>query len=61
MKSIGLGLVDVLLAGCGADGAPFRPTASGGVSIGSNGVSTNTDVGVTNGALSLDLGQTVQR
>ncbi|MDB4213572.1 hypothetical protein N9741_01730 [Octadecabacter sp.] len=44
-----------LLAACGADGEPFRPTASGGVTIGTNGVSTNANVGATNGTFFLGL------
>jgi len=44
-----------LLAACGADGEPFRPTASGGISVGTNGVSTNANVGATNGTFSVGL------
>ena len=44
-----------LLAACGADGAPFRPTANAGVSIGTGGVSTNASVGATNGTFSMGL------
>ena len=60
-KMIGAGLVLVMLAACGADGAPFRPTASGGVTIGTNGASVNSNVGLTNGTVSLGLGQTIRR
>jgi hypothetical protein len=51
----------IVLAGCGADGAPFRPTASGGLTVGTNGVTANSNVGVTNGALTLGLGQSISR
>ena len=44
-----------LLAACGADGEPFRPTASGGISIGTDGVSTSANVGATNGTFSVGL------
>ncbi|MBT8411301.1 MAG: hypothetical protein KJP02_05830 [Octadecabacter sp.] len=45
----------VLFAACGADGAPFRPTADAGVSIGTGGVSTSASVGATNGTFSMGL------
>ncbi|MEJ6396881.1 hypothetical protein [Yoonia sp. 208BN28-4] len=51
----------IVLAGCGADGAPFRPTQSGSISVGTNGVSARTNVGVTNGTVSLGLGQSISR
>ena len=54
-----LGLV--MLAGCGADGAPVRPTQSGSITVGTNGISAQTDVGLTNGTLSLGLGQSISR
>ena len=45
----------VVLAACGADGEPFRPTASGGVTIGTTGISTTANVGATNGTVSIGL------
>lgn len=46
-----------LLAGCGADGEPFEPTASVGVGVNSRtGVSTEANVGATNGSFSFNLG-----
>ena len=57
MKSSVLLIVAVALVGCGANGAPLRPTSSANVSVGTNGVSAGTNVGVTNGAFSLNLGQ----
>ncbi|MEL6571747.1 MAG: hypothetical protein AAFQ64_08825 [Pseudomonadota bacterium] len=50
-------LVTLGLIGCGANGAPLRPTSSANLSVGTNGVSAGTNVGVTNGAFSLNLGQ----
>lgn len=61
MKFLMFGLVLAGLAGCGADGAPFRPTQSGSVTIGTGGVSAQTNVGVTNGTVSLGLGQSISR
>ena len=46
----------VLLAACGADDPPFRPTASAGVSIGTGGVSTTGSVGTTNGNVTIGVG-----
>lgn len=45
-----------VLAGCGADGAPFRPTANAGISIGTGGISTNCSVGTSNGNVSVSVG-----
>jgi hypothetical protein len=44
-----------LLAACGADGPPVRPTGTAGVSVGPNGVSTNASVGATNGTFSVGV------
>ena len=44
------------LACCGAAGEPLRPAASVGVSVGTNGVSTNANVSATQGPLTLSLG-----
>jgi hypothetical protein len=41
------------MAGCGAAGAPLRPTANLGLSIGSNGVQPSASVGATNGTFSV--------
>ncbi len=43
------------LSACGADGPPFVPTASTSVSVGTNGVSTSTSVGASNGTVSVGL------
>ena len=56
MKRIVLILTVVALAGCGADGAPFTPTANVGLSLGSNGVTTSTSVGASNGTVSVGVG-----
>ena len=49
-------LLLVVLAGCGADGAPFKPSANLGLSIGSNGVTTNASVGASNGPVTISIG-----
>ncbi len=56
MKRIVLILTVVALAGCGADGAPFTPTANVGLSVGTNGVSTGASVGASNGTVSVGVG-----
>ncbi len=56
MKHIALILTIAAVAGCGADGAPFTPNASLGVSVGSNGVSTGASVGASNGTVSVGVG-----
>lgn len=52
--SFSLGIL-VLLAACGADDPPFRPTGGVGVSIGTGGVSSNVGVGATNGTFSVGV------
>ena len=52
-----IAMLMLILAGCGANGAPLRPTSSANLSVGTNGVSAGTNLGVTNGAFSLNLGQ----
>ncbi|HKL68741.1 hypothetical protein [Salibaculum sp.] len=42
-------------AACGADAPPVKPTAGAGVSVGNAGVSTNANLGATNGILSVGL------
>jgi len=44
-----------ILAACGADDPPFRPTGGAGVTIGPNGVSTNASLGATNGTFNVGL------
>ncbi|MFQ1699470.1 hypothetical protein ACJ5NV_02630 [Loktanella agnita] len=56
MKPAVLILFASVLAGCGADGAPMRPSANVGMSVGSNGVSTSTVVGASNGTVSVGVG-----
>ena len=46
----------LLLAACGADAPPFRPTANFGLSVGSNGVTTSTSVAATNGTVTVGVG-----
>lgn len=51
-----LGLL-ALLAACGAEGAPFRPSTSLGIGVGSDGdVDVGGRFGVTNGTFSLGVG-----
>lgn len=46
-----------LLAACGADGEPERPTVNTGISVNSNGtVSTSTSMTVSQGNVSLTVG-----
>lgn len=56
MKPAVLMLFASALAACGADGAPMRPSANVGMSVGSNGVSTSTVVGASNGTVSVGVG-----
>lgn len=56
MKQIVLILVVASLAGCGADGAPMRPNANVGLSVGTGGVSTSASVGASNGTVSVGVG-----
>ena len=52
-----LALVGLLvLAACGADGPPARPSASMGVGIGDGGVSFGGGFGASNGTVSVGLG-----
>ena len=61
MKPLSLVILSLALVGCGANGAPLRPTTSANVSVGTGGVSVGTDVGLTNGTFSVGLGQTFSR
>jgi len=45
----------VIVAACGANDPPFRPTGNVGVSIGPNGVSPNVGIGATNGTFNVGL------
>ena len=56
MNRIAILLTVAALAACGADGAPFTPSANVGLSVGSNGVSTSTSVGASNGTVSVGVG-----
>ncbi len=50
-----LASLGTLLAACGADGAPVRPTGSVGVGVGSDGAFGTAGLGVTGGTFSLGL------
>jgi len=54
-------MAGLVLAGCGANGAPLRPTASTNLSVGTGGVSAGTNLGLSNGAFSVNLGQSLSR
>jgi len=56
MKLITMILTLAALAACGADGAPFKPSANVGLSLGSNGVTTGASVGASNGTVSIGVG-----
>ena len=56
MKRIFLVIGLMALAACGADGAPFVPTANLGLNIGPNGVTPGASVGATNGTVSVGVG-----
>ena len=56
MKKFALVMVVMGLAACGADGQPFTPNASLGVSAGSGGLTTGGTVGASNGAVSVGVG-----
>jgi hypothetical protein len=45
-----------VLAGCGADGEPIRPTAQANVGVGSHGVTGSVGTTLTRGNLSVGLG-----
>ncbi len=56
MKRIALILTIAALAGCGADGAPWTPSANLGLSVGTGGVSTGASLGASNGTVSVGVG-----
>jgi hypothetical protein len=55
MRRLAIPALLLLLAACGADAPPFRPTANFGLSVGSDGVTTSTSVEATNGTVSLGV------
>jgi hypothetical protein len=50
------GLTLILLAACGVEGAPVRPSLDAGVSITSGGIYPSASVGVNKGPVSLRVG-----
>lgn len=56
MKRIFLMIGLMILASCGADGAPFVPTANLGLNIGPNGVTPGASLGASNGTVSVGVG-----
>ncbi|WP_202903891.1 hypothetical protein [Halocynthiibacter namhaensis] len=57
MKRILLALITTAgLTACGADGAPIRPIAGVGVSVGTGGVSVGGSVGASVGGVNVRVG-----
>jgi hypothetical protein len=57
MKAVMIcGLSLILLAGCGVQGAPLRPSLDAGVSITPGGIHPSASVGVNKGPVSLRVG-----
>ena len=56
MKIVAALMAVVFLASCGADGAPIKPSASVGIGVGTNGVSTSASVGASKGNVSVSVG-----
>lgn len=48
-------LTIAFVAACGANDPPFRPTGNAGISIGTDGIRTNADIGATNGTFNVGL------
>lgn len=44
-----------LAVSCGAQSEPLKPTGSVGVSVGTNGVNTTTNLGLSNGNVSIGV------
>lgn len=55
MRAVGV-LALILLAGCGVDGEPIRPSLTTSISAGSGGVQTSTAVGMRSGPVSVLVG-----
>ncbi|WP_298837707.1 hypothetical protein [uncultured Roseobacter sp.] len=45
-----------LLAGCGVDGEPVRPTVNGGVTISNSGIYPSASIGLGRGPVSVRVG-----
>ncbi len=45
----------LLVAGCGVDGAPLRPSLNAGLSLGASGLAPSASVGVRKGPVSLGV------
>lgn len=45
----------VLVVSCGAQSEPLTPTGSVGLSVGTNGVNTSTNLGLSNGNVSIGV------
>lgn len=55
MKPIASMMIVAVLAGCGADGAPVRPTANLGLSLGPAGITPTASVGGTSGPVTVSV------
>ncbi len=56
MKHLAALPIIALLAACGADGEPVRPTYSTTIGVGQSGVHTHTSVGARKGNISVRIG-----
>ena len=57
MRLSGMVLLSVtLLAGCGVDGEPIRPSMTTSIGVGSGGVSAGTTMSATSGNTSISVG-----
>lgn len=56
MKVVAALLALVLVASCGADGAPLRPSANLGINIGPGGISPSASVGASKGPVKVSVG-----
>jgi hypothetical protein len=56
MKYLAALPIIALLAACGADGEPVRPTYSTTIGVGKSGVHTHTSVGARKGNISVRIG-----
>ena len=56
MKWMFAGTMLILLAACGVDGKPIRPSASTTVGVGTSGVSAGANVGIRRGIFRVGAG-----
>ncbi|WP_300036086.1 hypothetical protein [uncultured Roseobacter sp.] len=56
IRLTGAALILGLLAACGADGEPVRPTVNGGVTISNSGIYPSASIGLGRGPVSVRVG-----